>query len=167
MQQIEISNVSEIHKHIVDAPIGRYIGDRGAKIFAERADSILELEDGEHLYNRGDDSSSFFIVYEGHLELVKLKKKGKPKVLHIFKKGDLVGELSFIDDTQRFSTILAQGTVKVLQFKAEDIRPLILQEPQVMFDFMRAVIRRAHSIMDFISKQQSALSDYISYTGKR
>jgi hypothetical protein len=35
-----------------------------------------------------------------------------------------------------------------------------------MFDFMRAIIKRAHHTVSSIEKQQMALSDYISTGGK-
>jgi len=161
-------DVETVKNLILEAPIGKYIGDRGAGIFAERACCIIELKDGEFLYKKGETTKSFYIIAEGRLALVKIRKKAekKPRILHILEKGDLVGELSFIDDTHHASSVMALGDARVLRFKAEDIRPLILQEPQLMFDFMRAIIKRVHHTVSSISEQQIALSDYIASAGK-
>lgn len=161
-------DVETVKQLLLEAPIGQYIGDRGAHIFAERACCIVELKDGEFLYKKGETTNSFYLIADGRLALVKLKKKidKKPKILHILEKGDLVGELSFIDDTHHSTTVMALGDARVLRFKAEDIRPLILQEPQLMFDFMRAIIKRVHHTVSSISEQQMALSDYIASAGK-
>ncbi len=162
-------DIDKIHELILEAPIGKYIGDRGARIFAEHACCVNELKDGDFLFKKGETTTSFYIVAEGRLALVKNKKKKKeekPRILHLLDEGDLVGELSFIDDTKHASTVIAIGDARVLQFKAEDIRPLILKEPQVMFDFMRAVVKRVHHTVTSISQQQLALSDYIATAGK-
>ena len=55
-----------MYKLIADAPIGRYIGDRGARIFSEKCASS-NLNDNDYLFRKDDKSSSFFIVAEGRL----------------------------------------------------------------------------------------------------
>ncbi len=161
-------DIDQIYNFILNAPIGQYLGDRGSRIFAERACCAEELKDGDFLFKKGESTTSFYIVAEGRLAAVKLKKKKekKPHILHILEEGDLVGELSFIDDTHHTSSVIAQGDARVLQFKAKDIRPLILSEPQIMFDFMRAVIKRVHQTVASINTQNMALSDYLATTGK-
>ena len=152
---------------IMEAPIGQYIGEDGAQILAERACCEISLKDNEFLFHQGDLKSSFYIVTKGRLSLVKERKRDKePHILHVLKKGDLVGELSFIDDTPYIESCMALGDVSVLLFKAEDFKPLITEHPQLMFDFMRAIIKRVHHTVSSIGKQQMALSDYISSGGK-
>lgn len=73
----------------------------------------------------------------------------------------MIGELSFIDDEAHTSTVLSLGDSMVIQFTADNIRPLILKEPQLMFDFMRAVIKRVHTGVKAIVMQQNILSEYI------
>ena len=73
----------------------------------------------------------------------------------------MIGELSFIDDEAHSTSVLSLGDSVVLQFTAENIRPLIIAEPQLMFDFMRAVIKRVHAGVKAIADQQSVLSQYI------
>lgn len=165
MKNTEIETNYEI---ISKAPIGKYIGDRGARIFAEKTSELLELKDNRMLFKKGDITKCFYIIAEGRLAVVKERKnKDKPpRVLHIFESGDMVGELGFIDDVPRTSNVLTLGDTKVLKFNAEDIRPLILQEPQIMFDFMRAVIKRIHFGVKSVTKQQNALSEYIASAGR-
>ncbi len=161
-------DINTLKEMILDAPIGRYIGDRGALIFAKCADCIDDLADNDFLFKEGETTSSFYIITKGRLAIVKTKKKkdSKPRILHVLEKGDLIGELSFIDDTPHTASVMAIGDAQVLEFTAEKIKPLILQEPQLMFDFMRAVIKRVHQIVSAVNKQQQALSDYIATGGK-
>lgn len=153
---------------IMQAPIAKYIGERGAEILAERASGEGEVADNDFLFHEDEMDNSFYMISSGHLALVKERKNKskKPRTLHVLDVGDLVGELSFIDDTPHTTSVVGLGNAKVICFKAEDIRPLITEEPQLMFDFMRAIIKRVHRTVAFIGKQQLALSDYISTGGK-
>ncbi len=160
-------DIEQVKKHIIEAPIGQYIGEDGAQILAEKACCELSLKDSEYLFRQGELENSFYIVTQGRLGLVKERKKDKsPYVLHVLEQGDLVGELSFIDDTPHATSCMALGDATVLRFKGEDIRPLITEEPILMFNFMRAVIKRVHHTISNIGQQQLALSDYISTGGK-
>lgn len=160
-------DVAQTKKLIMNAPIGDYIGEDGAQILAERACNTIRLRDGDYLFRQGDETTSFYLVESGRLALLKNGEKGRDaRVLHTLQQGDLVGELSFIDDTPHVRSIIAIEDVTVLQFRAKDIRPLINEHPQLMFDFMRAIIKRVHHTMQDITKQQLALADYISTGGK-
>lgn len=165
--QNEKPNVDNVKKLIMDAPIGSYIGEEGAQIFAARACSEIQLKDNEFLFRKDETTTSFYLVSSGRLARIKERKSGKkPRILHTLHKGDLVGELSFIDQTHHARSVIALGDASVLQFKSEDITPLITEHPRLVFDFMRAVIRRVHHTVTDISRQQMALSEYIGSGGK-
>ncbi len=61
---------------------------------------------------------------------------------------------------------MALADAAVLCFKKEDFKPLITEQPKLIYDFMRAIIKRAHHIAAEIGKQQLALADYIATAGK-
>lgn len=152
---------------IRNAPIGTYIGDDGARILAERACVELTLAPEEYLFRRGETSASFFLIEEGRLARVRDDaNREEPGILHTLEKGDLVGELSFIDGTPHARAVVALTPATVLQFRKADIEPLITTHPKLMFDFMRAVIKRVHHTANEIGRQQMALADYISTAGK-
>lgn len=153
---------------IQQAPIGDYIGAEGARILAERASSEIRLKAGDYLLREGEPTTSFYLVASGKLLRIRESERSdrKPQILHVLEEGDLVGELSFIDGTPPTLSVMALGEATVLQFKAEDFRPLISEHPQLMFDFMRAVVKRVHHTLTDIAKQQTALADYISSGGK-
>lgn len=153
---------------IQQAPIGDYIGAEGARILAEHASSEICVKAGDYLLKAGEPATSFFLVSSGKLVRVRESERsdGKPQILHVLEEGDLVGELSFIDGTPATLSVMALSEATVLQFKAEDFQPLIFEHPQLMFDFMRAVIKRVHHTLTDIGRQQAALAEYISSGGK-
>ncbi|PHS25940.1 MAG: hypothetical protein COA83_04570 [Methylophaga sp.] len=165
---------------ILDAPIGRYIGDRGAQVFAKCADCIVDLEDNDFLFKEGETTSSFYIVIQGRLAIVKTKKEkdSKLRILHILEKSDLIGELSFIDDTHHTASVMAIGDAQVLEFKAEKISNIIdvMAESDNPTPFMRKVEtleQRRNTIMQNLEKaeqtdlQSNSLSDINEFEVQR
>ncbi len=161
-------DVKKVKALIMESPIGEYIGEDGADILSQNACCENGLKDGDFLFHKGELEKCFYLIAEGRIALVKERKKKekRPHILRMLQKGDMVAELSFIDDTPHSASAMALGGVSLFSFKDEDIRPLILKEPQFMFNFMRAIIKRVHSAIAAVGKQQMALSDYISSGGK-
>lgn len=160
------ATVEEIMDLIRTAPIGQYIGESGAKILSERAAQKIDLEDDEILCEKGAVTNSFYIVTKGRLAITTQAKDRAPVILHALEKGDLVGELSFIDGSAHAETIRSLGSSSVISFNKADIDPLITENPELIFNFMRAVIKRVHSTLTAINRQQNELLTYI-HTGGR
>ncbi|WP_434358768.1 cyclic nucleotide-binding domain-containing protein [Parasalinivibrio latis] len=160
-------NVESIARLIMDAPIGQYIGESGAQVLAQHAAREIKVSNGDFLYREGDAANSFFIVMSGRLAFCKENKGStKTSLLHVLEQGDLIGELSFIDHDPRTVSVQALGDAAVLCFERGDIDPLIESHPKVVFDFMRAVVRRVHHTVSAIGQQQAELADYIATGGR-
>lgn len=160
------SNIEHVNQLIYDAPLGQYIGKEGAKILAQKCTSAHDLKDNENLYRSGDAADSFFIITSGRIAFVSENSDGSNRhIIHVLEKGDMLGELSFIDKTPRTVSAYALGDTSVLCFHADDINPLVVSHPRLVFDFMRAVIKRVHSTVSSISRQQKELSNYITTGG--
>ena len=161
------SNIDEIAVLIHNAPIGKYIGESGAKILAEKAAQKIDLDDDEILCEKGISTNSFYIVTKGRLAITgDVKDKKTPAILHVLEKGDLVGELSFIDGSAHSDTVRSLGRSCVISFNKADITPLINDNPELIFNFMRAVIKRVHSTLTAINRQQNELFTYIQTGGR-
>jgi len=83
-----------------------------------------------------------------------------------WKKAIWSGELSFIDQTPHDLSVRALGQAAVLCFKAGDIQPLITQHPQLVYNFMRAVVKRVHSVVTTLAEHEMALQHYIQTGGR-
>ncbi|MDD1791625.1 cyclic nucleotide-binding domain-containing protein [Enterovibrio makurazakiensis] len=160
-------NVENVARLILEAPIGKYIGESGAGVLAQQAVREMTLEDGQFLYHAGDVANSFYIVTSGRLACCReIKNSGKINLIHTLHHGDLIGELSFIDGEPRTISVQALGTASVLCFDRENIDPLVTTHPELVFDFMRAVVKRVHHTVTAIGQQQAELAEYIATGGK-
>lgn len=153
---------------IYEAPIGEYVGRAGAEVLAQYAGAELTLTDRETLFRAGDPGDAFYIVTGGRLALVREGNDQNPEVIiHVLDRGDLVGEQSFLGGTRHAVTCLALGDARVLQFRVDDMTPLIEEHPRVLYDFMRGVIVRVHHTAASITRQRLALEDYLASAGRR
>lgn len=153
---------------IYEAPIGEYLGRDGAEVMARFAGKEVGLADKEYLFREGEYAKTFYIVTSGRLALVREgDSKRQDVIIHVLEKGDLVGELSFIDGRQHTVSCQALGEARVLSFAVTDLTPLIDNHPRVLYDFMRAVIIRVHATTAAITRQRQELADYIATGGKR
>ena len=161
------NNTAEITALIHHAPIGQYIGEAGAKILAQRAAQKIDLQDDELLCEKGVSTNSFYIITKGRLAITaSVAGKLTPTILHVLEKGDLVGELSFIDGSAQANTVRSLGNSSVISFNKADIDPLIKENPELIFNFMRAIIKRVHSTLTAINGQQNELLTYIQTGGR-
>ncbi|MDO8276448.1 MAG: cyclic nucleotide-binding domain-containing protein [Serpentinimonas sp.] len=164
MQEREVERIANL---IYQAPLGEYIGRDGAAIMAAHAGSELRVKDQEFLFHQGDMTNSFYIVTEGRLALVREKTEKRREItVHVLEKGDLVGELSYIDQSPHDLSVRALGQAAVLCFKAGDIQPLITQHPQLVYNFMRAVVKRVHSVVTTLAEHEMELQQYIQTGGR-
>jgi CRP-like cAMP-binding protein len=153
---------------IYEAPIGAYIGREGAEVLARFASDEVRLADKEFLFHQGDHARTFYLVVGGRLAFVREETANRPEVImHVLEKGDLCGEASFIDGSEYTVSCCALGPATVLSFTVNDLSGLVERYPRLVYDFMRAVIVRAHSTSDSLSRQRQELADYIATGGKR
>lgn len=159
--------VEHIANLIYEAPLGEYIGRDGASVLAEHAGQEHKLQDGDFLFHQGELTNSFYIVTEGRLALVREQTaERREMVVHVLEKGDLVGELSFIDQTPHTLSVKALGNASVLCFKAGDMQTLITQQPQLTYNFMRAIIKRVHRVVATLGQHEMELQQYIQTGGR-
>ena len=124
------------------------------------------LADGEVLLPEGARDPLVHVVIEGRVQVVKDSERGRT-LLHTLKPGDLVGELSFMDDEPRYGTLLASGPTKVLCLSRADFETLVETEPRVVYKVMRAIMRVAHRVQRDISRQLQEFQNWIYRNGAK
>ena len=75
--------------------------------------------------------------------------------------GDLVGELSFIDETPHYASLIAITPTRVFGLEREKLESLLLGHPEIVYRVMRAIVRTVHEIQRRISMQSAELTNYI------
>ena len=81
--------------------------------------------------------------------------------LNVLTKGDLVGELAFLDSRPHYAALRALGPTRVLNLERQALEKLLDSQPRIVYQVMRAIFRVVHGIMHRMSLQQVELTNYI------
>ncbi|MGD0491215.1 MAG: cyclic nucleotide-binding domain-containing protein [Steroidobacteraceae bacterium] len=129
--------------------------------------TIRELKDGEVLLPEGSRDSNLHVIVSGQIEVVQISEDQGRRLLYRLEPGDLVGELSFMDDEPRFAALIASGRTEVLVLARGDFETLIEPSPQVVYKVMRAIMRVARRVQRRLSVQVREMENYIYRTGAK
>jgi CRP-like cAMP-binding protein len=101
----------------------------------------VQLEANKTLIREGEESLSMYLVQEG--ELIVSKKDGdQDVVLGIIRAGELVGELSFLDQSPRSATVKAMTDCKLLQIPLKTLEEVMGSQPKWMDAFLKTLVIR-------------------------
>lgn len=96
----------------------------------------IELAPGTVLFREGDQADSLYLVRSGSLKLVRYGSEGQEYILDTLFPGDFFGgDKLFLSSTLR-ETALASGPTGICMIKAEELRHLILQKPEIALKAM-------------------------------
>ncbi len=123
--------------------------------------AFRDLGPDEILVREGASDNHLYVIVSGVLGVI--KNAGTPEAVTLFalNPGDLVGELSFIDQTPHYASLVAVGPTRVFGLEREKLEALLLQHPQLVYRVMRAIIRTVHQIQRRLSMQTVELTNYI------
>jgi CRP-like cAMP-binding protein len=149
----------------------RFEALRGSRLAAELDDAqcrrlaelteLVELKDGDVLVREGTSDDHLFIIISGALGVVRHPQGEPPVTLHTLVAGDFAGELSFIDDTERYASLQAVGPTRVMSLRRPQLESLLGSDPVIVYRAMRAIVRTAHAIQRRLSIQSVELANYI------
>jgi CRP-like cAMP-binding protein len=135
-------------------------GDQCA-VFAELV-SVRKLADGEVLVRQGASDNHLYVIVSGALAVARqVEADGQWLNLHLLGKGDLAGELGFMDGRPHYAALRATGPTQVLCLEREKLESLLEREPVIVYRVMRAIFRVVHVIVNRMAMQTSELTNYI------
>ena len=75
--------------------------------------------------------------------------------------GDFADELSFMDGSKHYASLVARGDTRVLGLEREKLESLLRRDPEIVYKVMRAIIRVVHQAQRRLAMQQAELTNYI------
>lgn len=144
---------------------------RASRLATELSDAQVELlakqvvfrdlAAGEVLVAEGTADNHLYIIVSGSLGVVKNADTPDATTLFTMARGDLVGELSFLDETKHYAALVATFPTRVLGLEREKLEALLSRDPQLVYRVMRAIVRTVHEIQRRISMQTVELANYV------
>lgn len=121
-----------------DHPLFRYFTDEERKRIEDIADMRV-VKTGEPLIRANDSDSTLFTIEEGHLDIIAMRD-GRPTVVATVGPGDVLGEVSFIDDSPRTVSVRAgEETVLVRAWDKKTLSEALAFDPQLLAKFAVAM----------------------------
>jgi len=106
------------------------------------AGALKEIDAGEILFQKGEQSDSMYAVISGEMDVVDhaidqdgQKKPGFQKLLMTLKAGDVVGEMGLIRAVPRSATVRASNTSELLQINLKMIQRMQWLYPAIAHKF--------------------------------
>ena len=110
---------------------------------------------GEPVIRQGDNDTSFFVILTGS---VYVRKEGSRKMLARLKPGDSFGEISFLTNSRRTSTVIAECTSIIFEIDQPTLKFL---DPGIREKLKDNIIQVLVDRLDTMNKQVVALSAQI------
>lgn len=111
-----------------------------------------ELSAAEVLFEAGSKDGNLYIVVDGKFDIFK-ESGGTGKAIHIatVTKGAMIGELSFLDDEAHSMSLIARKSAQVLYLSKTDFEAKLLENPKLVYDVMRSIMRYSHKLQNKIT----------------
>jgi len=121
-----------------DHPLFRYFTDDERRKI-EKIAVVKTILAGNYLIRAKETDSRLFTVEEGHLDIV-AKRDGKESVLATVGPGDVLGEVSFIDDSPRTVSVKAgEENAVVRGWDKKTLSEALAFDPQLLAKFSVAL----------------------------
>jgi CRP/FNR family cyclic AMP-dependent transcriptional regulator len=139
----------------------------GAELSSEQAGILAghlafrDLAPGEVLVGEGTSDDHLYVIVRGSLGVIRNAGTPSQVTLLTLTSGDLVGELSFLDETPHYASLVAVGATRVFGLERGKLESLLATHPEIVYRVMRAIVRTVHEIQRRISMQTTELTNYI------
>ena len=139
---------------IGDVPIFGLLDDEEREALAHMMD-CRDFKEGEIIFHYGDSGGEIFILRNGSVELFIESTEGQKIVISENEKGDVIGELSFLDGGARTATAMAREATQMLMMHRDRLLEFIDKHPHAAMDLLTAVGRRLRATDELLRTQVS------------
>ncbi len=116
--------------------------DDGTAALVASALTTRSVQRGHVVFREGDTGDRLFIVTEGKVKISRAAADGRENLLAVLGPGEMFGELSLFDPGSRTATATAITDSTLASLDHEDLRPLLLKQPSVAAQLLRALAQR-------------------------
>jgi CRP-like cAMP-binding protein len=117
-----------------------------------RQASLRELIKGEVLARQGDSSDSLFIIRTGWVKIIAVGSGGEEVVLNQCGPGQVIGEMSLLDQKPRSNTMVALSQVNLVEIKYDTVVEALNEYPQLALAFLRDMSDRLRFANTYIEE---------------
>jgi CRP/FNR family transcriptional regulator, cyclic AMP receptor protein len=139
---------------IAEVPIFELLDDEEREALAQMLDS-RDFKAGENIFKYGEQGGEIYILRTGRVELYVESTDGEKIILAENERGDVIGELSFLDGGFRTATALAREDTETLTMHRDRLLEFIDKHPHAAMDLLTVVGRRLRTTDDLLRTRVS------------
>jgi CRP/FNR family cyclic AMP-dependent transcriptional regulator len=139
---------------IGEVPIFELLDEEEREALAQMMD-CRSFKPGETIFEYGEPGGEIFILLSGRVEVFVESDDGEKIILAENERGDVIGELSFLDGGRRSATALASEETQTLSMHRDRLLEFIDQHPHAAVDLLTAVGRRLRHTDDLLRTRVS------------
>lgn len=109
-----------------------------------------QISKSEILFFEGEPGTELYVLVSGKARIEKVSASGEVQVIAVRGPGEVIGEMSLIDDKPRSAQATAQTKVKMLVLSKENFQKAVLHEPSVTFAIMQTLSHRLRDAADML-----------------
>ncbi len=113
---------------------------------------IHNLDEGEIVVHKGDPSQSLFIIHKGWLKVVGQGSDSEEVILNHVGPGQIIGEMSVIDQKPRSNTIAVLKAAEILEIDYEAILNIIQEHPILAISLLSEMSSRVRFANAYIEE---------------
>ncbi|MEE9345348.1 MAG: Crp/Fnr family transcriptional regulator [Methylococcales bacterium] len=123
-------------------------------ITAEELDKILSFSSENHysngqiIFQKGDFGDSLLAVLDGKVRISTSSDDGKEIILNTTFRGEIFGEIAFIDGMQRSATATAIGETTLLTIRSGDFLPFLKKNPDIAIHWLKVLCKKLRDTND-------------------
>lgn len=104
--------------------------------------TTVKLNDGDVLFEQGDEARELYAVMKGSLEVSVLSLDGRKLALNVLREGALFGEIALFDPGERTATVTALEPSSVLRVRYDDVLDEVRSAPELAIDLIHLAGQR-------------------------
>ncbi len=147
-------------EEIANSPLGVELSASQCRALAGKM-AALGMKDGQYLIEEGRSDDTLYIIISGEAEVVVNSSGGDEVTLHLLRKGDIAGELGFVDGRPHSAGLRVVETCIAYSLSRPDFETFLEQDPDLVYKVMRAIVRTVHTILSDMNLSHMEMSNYI------
>jgi CRP/FNR family transcriptional regulator, cyclic AMP receptor protein len=103
---------------------------------------------GELILQEGQISSGCFIILNGQVEVIKSFNTNRQRILATLGEGEIVGEMSVIDEEPHSATVRASQDTQCIMIERWDFKAQMQAYPEIALQLLPILAKRLRAILD-------------------
>lgn len=104
--------------------------------------SERQFSDSQIIFQKGDLGDSLLAVLAGKVRISTCSDEGKELILNTIFRGELFGEIAFIDGLERSATATAIGETVLLSIRRSEFIPFLKKNPEIAVHWLKILCKK-------------------------